>query len=159
VRFGQFFRRFTVVFRMSAQATDSIDKLILAALESNARVPLAALAKKVGRSRTAVQARIQRLERTGVIQGYRAVTTESYGAVETFIIVYLRERLSPHGVLKTLSGVPEVIGIYRVTGDADLIVTLGPVTRKRLQDICEPLWERPDVRTTETIMVLKSYKG
>lgn len=148
-----------MVFRMSPLPTDHIDKMILAALEANARVPLATLAKKVGRSRTAVQSRIQRLERTGVIRGYRAVTAESFGSVETIVVVYLRERLSPHGVLKALSGIPEVIGLYRVTGDADLVVTLGPVTRERLRDICEPLWDRPDVRTTETIMVLKAYKG
>lgn len=49
---------------------DEIDQALLAALRENARESTADLARRVGRSRTTVQGRLERLERRGVIQGY-----------------------------------------------------------------------------------------
>lgn len=43
------------------------DRELLSALGENARVPVATLAKKLGLSRTTIQARLERLEREGVI--------------------------------------------------------------------------------------------
>jgi DNA-binding Lrp family transcriptional regulator len=48
---------------------DAIDRTLLNELRENARCPMALLARKVGLSRTAVQARITRLERDKVIVG------------------------------------------------------------------------------------------
>jgi len=46
------------------------DRALLALLSENARMPVAELARKLGLSRTTVQARIERLEAEGVITGY-----------------------------------------------------------------------------------------
>ena len=48
---------------------DAIDQALLNALRENVRCPVALLARKVGLSRTAVQARMARLERDQVIAG------------------------------------------------------------------------------------------
>lgn len=49
---------------------DRIDKQILMMLQDNARVPLKVLAEKVFLSSPAVAARIERLEREGILIGY-----------------------------------------------------------------------------------------
>ena len=49
---------------------DVIDEKLLAALRENGRASTAQLARLVGRSRTSVQSRIERLEKQGVIVGY-----------------------------------------------------------------------------------------
>ena len=49
---------------------DSIDERLIAALRENGRASTAELARLVGRSRTSVQSRIERLEKRGVICGY-----------------------------------------------------------------------------------------
>jgi DNA-binding Lrp family transcriptional regulator len=49
---------------------DAIDEKLLSALRDNARASTARLARLVGRSRTSVQSRLDRLEREGVIVGY-----------------------------------------------------------------------------------------
>ncbi len=49
---------------------DAIDEKLLLALRENARASTAWLARSVGRSRTSVQSRLERLERDGVIVGY-----------------------------------------------------------------------------------------
>ncbi|MBW8860659.1 MAG: Lrp/AsnC family transcriptional regulator, partial [Caulobacter sp.] len=51
---------------------DPIDRKLVAALKDNGRASTADLARRVGRSRTTVQSRIERLERDGVILGYGA---------------------------------------------------------------------------------------
>ncbi|MGB6116623.1 MAG: Lrp/AsnC ligand binding domain-containing protein [Mesorhizobium sp.] len=52
---------------------DRIDRNILAALANDGRMSMAALAAKVGLSKTPVQARVRKLEETGFIGGYQAV--------------------------------------------------------------------------------------
>src|ERR1700735_4974926 len=49
---------------------DAIDEKLLLALRENGRASTAQLARLVGRSRTSVQSRIERLEKQGVIVGY-----------------------------------------------------------------------------------------
>lgn len=51
---------------------DKIDKMIIALLQENARYPLKHLAGKVFLSSPAVSARIERLEKSGIITGYHA---------------------------------------------------------------------------------------
>ena len=51
---------------------DSIDKMIINLLQENARYPLKHLASKVFLSSPAVSARIDKLEKDGIITGYHA---------------------------------------------------------------------------------------
>ena len=50
--------------------TDDTDQRLVTLLRENARRPVAELARHLGLARTTVQARIERLESTGVITGY-----------------------------------------------------------------------------------------
>lgn len=52
---------------------DMIDERIIAELSRDARLSVAALARRVGLSKTPVQLRLKRLEALGVIRGYRAI--------------------------------------------------------------------------------------
>ena len=52
---------------------DNIDKKILHLLQENARYPLKHLASKVFLSSPAVSARIERLEKSGIISGYQVL--------------------------------------------------------------------------------------
>lgn len=52
---------------------DRIDRNILGALGREGRLSMAELADKVGLSKTPVQARVRRLEQTGIIRGYAAI--------------------------------------------------------------------------------------
>ena len=51
---------------------DKIDRMLITLLQKNARMPLKALAEKVYLSSPAVSARIERLEKEGLIEGYEA---------------------------------------------------------------------------------------
>ncbi len=51
---------------------DKKDNLILGMLNRNARMPMTEMAKRLGISNTATKKRIGRLEKNGIIRGYRA---------------------------------------------------------------------------------------
>ena len=52
---------------------DKIDATLVSALQENARIPIKLLTKKVFLSSPAISARIEKLERQGIISGYRAI--------------------------------------------------------------------------------------
>jgi DNA-binding Lrp family transcriptional regulator len=67
---------------------DKKDNLILAMLARNARTPMTEMAKRLGISNTATKKRIGRLEKNGIIRGYRAdVDFQSIGKEDYMILV------------------------------------------------------------------------
>ena len=142
-----------------AMATDldPVDRNIVRILRRSARMPISLLAKEVGRSRTAVQARIERLEKAGVIRGYSVILGDASDHVGAFITVYLHERLAPDPVLERLRAMPEVLGCYRVTGDADLVVTMKALPLDELRQACGRIWSIPEIRSTDTSLVFDTF--
>lgn len=55
---------------------DTFDRRILAVLSVEGRLPVTELARRVSLSKSPVQARLRRLESTGVIRGYRALVDQ-----------------------------------------------------------------------------------
>ena len=74
---------------------DSIDRRILRELSNGGRITNADLASRVGLSASACSRRVAELERTRVIQGYRAVLAPS--AIGGGFTAYLGVGLSKHG--------------------------------------------------------------
>src|SRR5258708_25063328 len=58
---------------------DAIDEKLALALRENGRASTAQLARLVGRSRTSVQSRIERLEKQGLIVGHAALLAPEHG--------------------------------------------------------------------------------
>lgn len=134
---------------------DALDEKILAILKQNARTSLSEIAKKINRSRTAVQARVQKLETSGVINGYTTITSDKKNdRVGALITVFLHERLRPESVVAMLQAFKEVRHCYRVSGDADLIVELSEGPSERIQQVCNQLWNHENVRLTDTVFIM-----
>ena len=103
---------------------DATDRRLLAELQADARLSLAELGRRVGLSPPAIAERVQRLERDGVISGYRAeIDPRALGLV---LGVVIRIRPSP-GQLQNVAGLavetPEVVECRRVTGDDCYVMT------------------------------------
>jgi Lrp/AsnC family leucine-responsive transcriptional regulator len=103
---------------------DRVNLRILGELQENARLSVAELGRRVGLSSPAVAERLQRLERDGVITGYRAeVNPRALGLALTAVI---RVRPAPgqlENVAKRFSKTPEVVECRRVTGEDCYIAT------------------------------------
>src|SRR3954447_17945008 len=97
---------------------DATNRSLLAALQADARLSLAELGRRVGLSSPAVAERLGRLERDGVIRGYRAdIDPRALGYALSAVI---RVRPAPRqigAVAKRAQETPEVVACDRITGD------------------------------------------
>jgi Lrp/AsnC family transcriptional regulator, leucine-responsive regulatory protein len=103
---------------------DDVNRRLLAELQMDARLTLAELGRRIGLSPPAVAERLGRLERAGVIAGYRAeIDPRALGLTLTAIV---RVRPSP-GQLANVAAqaqrTPEVVECLRVTGEDCFVMT------------------------------------
>jgi Lrp/AsnC family leucine-responsive transcriptional regulator len=142
---------------MTSQRLDEIDQQLLAALTTNARVPLVTLGERVHLSRNAVRQRIERMERDGVISGYtlrRGRAADGHHPIRANLFVYRSDRMRGSNVLSALRSIPEVVRCEILSGDFDLLVTIEADSAKRIQVLWEQIAALPDVENTITSLVL-----
>jgi len=131
------------------------DKTLLDLLAANAREPVAALARKLGISRTTVQERIRRLEEKGVIAGYTVVRGDPRAHSELTAHTLLRLRTkSSERVIAELKKKPQVRAVYALSGDFDLLVVLRANHLEDIDAEIDRLGEIDGVERTQTSMVL-----
>jgi Lrp/AsnC family leucine-responsive transcriptional regulator len=109
-------------------ALDEVNRRLLAELHGNPRLSMAELARRVGMSAPSVTERVQRLERLGVITGFRMeVDPAALGMPVTAIV---RIRPGPGQLPKIADearNTPQVVECLRITGeDCFLMKVHGP---------------------------------
>ena len=103
---------------------DATNLRMLVELQSDARISLAELGRRVGLSSPAVAERLKRIEREGVITGYRAEIEPRKLGYSLGVIIRIRP--SPRqlaAVAELARNTPEVVECHRVTGDDCFVVT------------------------------------
>ena len=105
---------------MAKRNLDDTDRRLISLLRANARMPTAALGRHLGLSRSAVQERLKRLERDGVITGYTIVLGETaeHPGVSAHVLVTLDPKFQDRA-MAALKGLPEVSRCYTVRGGFD----------------------------------------
>ena len=100
------------------------DEALLSLLRENARAPAAAIARRLGLSRTTVQSRIERLERQGVIAGYTVRVGDDFerDRVRALIMITVLPKQMP-AVVDALRRMPDVRSLQSVSGGWDLVAT------------------------------------
>ncbi|MEV0206289.1 Lrp/AsnC family transcriptional regulator [Streptomyces sp. NPDC050788] len=137
------------------ESLDEIDRLILELLQTEGRLTGAEVGRRVGLSQPAAGARIQRLEKSGVITGYRAVVAPAAVGLNIHAVVRLRTshaQLSP--ALALAAQTPEVVSTLRVTGEDCLLFDVHCSHAERLEQIVDSLARYGPVTTS---LVLRSY--
>ena len=134
---------------------DAIDERLLSELRENARLPVALLARKVGLSRTAVQARIARLERDQVIAGYgvRNGAAHERSEVQAHVMLTVGPKLS--GLVEAaLRKIPEVRSLLSISGTYDMIAIVQAGSIERLDAVIDGIGLLEGVERTHTSVVL-----
>ncbi|NQY13120.1 MAG: Lrp/AsnC family transcriptional regulator [Henriciella sp.] len=105
---------------------DAISHNILRVLEDNGRISNIDLAARVGLSPSACLRRVQELERTGIIKGYRAVLDrEKLGAgITAFVMVGLAAHLSKdaRAFERAMVAAPQVRECHNITGSVEYLL-------------------------------------
>ncbi len=105
---------------------DRIDRRILAALQAEGRITNQALAERVAMSPSACLARVRRLERAGVIDGYMARLDPL--KLGSRLVVFAEIWLEKHhpanfAAFETaVAEIPEIVEASHVTGDFDYLL-------------------------------------
>ena len=102
---------------------DKIDIKILTLLQENARYPLKFLAEKVFLSSPAVSARIERLEKQGIITGYHASVNPL--TLGFHITAFINLTLEPHQKVEFypfIEACPNVLECNCVTGNYSMLI-------------------------------------
>lgn len=136
---------------------DETDTSLLARLRENARAPVAELARALGLSRTTVQSRIARLERSGVVAGYTVKLADAYarGEVQAYVMITVSPRKSSV-VTAAARRLPEVRRLESVSGPFDLIALVAAPNMSDLDRVIDALGELEGVERTTSSIVLST---
>lgn len=138
---------------------DDLDHRLLALLAKDGRAAMAELGRSIGLSRTAVLARVQRLERDGVIRGYHAeVELPGVAAAHRARVGLVIRTPDVAGYVRRLGGLPGVTGIETVTGEYDLILLVAAPSAEELDVVLDRIQGWPETIRTTTWVVLKQYR-
>ena len=141
---------------------DEKDIELLRLLQEDCKRSMKELSKRLGLPISTVYTRIKRLEKEGVIKGYTALIDEKklgYGVRAFILISYAPTKVSQIEVAKKLAEFPQVLGVYIITGEWDIILeviekdveSLGEFVVNKLRSI-------KGVDKTLTMAVLKRVK-
>jgi DNA-binding Lrp family transcriptional regulator len=143
--------------RQSGSGLDAIDERLIALLRANARTTLTALAHSVSLSRTAVQARIARLERDNVILGYRAEIGEGRDAdgLGAMLSIVFSQRPC-HPIVAKFRHWPEIVHHYSVTGSVDAYVHVRVRDAEALAELVDRFSALPGVASASSAVMLRA---
>jgi Lrp/AsnC family leucine-responsive transcriptional regulator len=140
---------------------DERDLAIVAALQEDARATYADVGARVGLSASAVHDRVRKLERQGVVRGYRAVVDpEAIGLFVTALIeASPLDPQQPDDLPERVRAFPEVEDCLSVAGEANYVLKVRTKTTGELEDLIRRLRERGGVTTKTTIALSIPFEG
>ncbi|MDP8986486.1 MAG: Lrp/AsnC family transcriptional regulator [Pseudomonadota bacterium] len=139
---------------------DPIDHKLISALRENARASTAELARLVGRSRTSVQSRIERLEKSGVIVGYgvRLAPEHGLGAVRAHVMIKVGPK-ETRAVTAALRAIEQVRVLHSVSGEVDLIAVAVTASVDDMDQVIDRIGALDGVeRTTSSIILSTKFE-
>lgn len=112
-----------MTFNDPSALLDDVNRRLLRELHSEPRITMSALARRVGMSAPAVTERVQRMERVGIITGYRMEVDPA--ALGLPVTAFARIRPAPGQLPKIAelaAKLPEVSECHRITGEDCFLV-------------------------------------
>ncbi|MFF9197576.1 Lrp/AsnC family transcriptional regulator [Streptomyces sp. NPDC014779] len=137
-------------------AVDELDTRVLRLLIEQPRTSVREYARILGVARGTVQARIDRLERDGVITATGPVLSPAALGHPVLAFVHI-EVTQGHldEVGDALAGVPEIVEAFSITGGGDLLTRVVARDAGHLEDVIQRLIQLPGVVRTRTEIALR----
>jgi DNA-binding Lrp family transcriptional regulator len=147
--------RDTAASEAGERRRDALDRELITLLQANARESTANLARKLGTARTTVLARINRLEREGVIAGYTVKLGQDVlnQGLQAFVGLTVSPK-SGRDVVRQLNRMPEVRQLCAVSGEFDYVALLQAESAVRLNTLLDEMGDVDGVVKTTTSVAL-----
>ena len=133
------------------------DRQLLSILSENARMPTAVLARRLGLSRTTVQAKIERLERDGVIAGYGVRLSDDFegGQIKAHVLITLEAKALGR-VTQELQSIAHVRSVHSVSGSFDMIAIVAAASISELDMVIDKIGDIDGVEKTLSSIILST---
>lgn len=132
-----------------------MDEELIKALRRNARAPASALARRLGASRTTVQARIERLERSGAITGYTITEggERRRTRLRATVLIVIEPREAAR-VTTAMSALDEVESLHSTSGRFDMCAEVAARDAEAMDAILDRIGMINGVRSIESLVHL-----
>lgn len=148
--------RYSELFLQYMISIDKINAEILLSLEKNGRISNTDLAARVGLSPSACLRRVQDLERSGIIKGYRAVIDRKQlgASVTIFVMVGLSAHLKKDAQAfeRAMLTAPEVRECHNITGNVEYLLRVEVADLEAYKD-----FHANTLGTLEQVSSITSY--
>ena len=141
---------------------DDYDRKIISALQSNGRLTNIEVAELVNLSHSSCSRRIARLEREGVILGYRALTNrQKLGlSVRAHCGVIRDSDVGWEELAHSLAKIEGVVSVFAVSGEVDLILEIVAQDMQHYsQVVLKDVFNTKGVSATRSSFVLAEVKS
>ncbi len=133
------------------------DEELIALLRENGRMPVSELARRMSASRTAVQRRLEKLERNQVITGYTAILSQDYHSQRVRALVMLkfppRERAA---VEAKLAAMPQLSALYSISGVFDMATIIAAPSMEVLDQLIDKIGCLEGIDETMSSIILST---
>lgn len=139
---------------------DTKDKAILNILSDTGREPASSISSKIGMSVPAVIERINKLQDSDVIQGYKAVINYSKLGMDISALITLVSESSEYyyDVIKLAKDADEVVKCFATTGAGSHVLLIRTQNTNTLEKFLRTVQQWPGIIRTETQLILSSNK-
>ena len=140
----------------SREPVDALDARIIELFTREPRVGVLEASRRLGVARGTVQARLDRLERTGVVRTWGPdLDPAALGFdVTAFVTLEIRQGVGHDTVARHLAGIPEVIEAYTITGSADMMARIVAESNADLQRVIDQMLAFDGIVRTSTLIAL-----
>jgi Lrp/AsnC family leucine-responsive transcriptional regulator len=119
-------------------ALDDVNRQLLIELQADPRISMSSLARKIGMSSPAVTERVQRLERTGVITGYRMDVNPAALGLPVTAFARIRPAAGQLPKIAELAAsLPEISECHRITGEDCFLLKVHAAAIEDLEAILD----------------------
>jgi Lrp/AsnC family transcriptional regulator, leucine-responsive regulatory protein len=125
---------------VSPDPLDAVNRRLLSELQSEPRMTMSALARRVGMSSPAVTERVQRMERAGVIRGYRLDINPA--ALGLPVTAWVRVRPGPGQlpkIAKLAATIPQISECHRISGEDCFLIKVHAATIESLTETLDQI--------------------
>jgi len=140
---------------------DSVDRALIAAVSSDARISLTELADKINVSRSTAHTRLQRLRDENVITGFTATVDPQAVGLGVAALVFIDIEQHDWRTLRAeLAAIPGVEYLAMCAGRFDLMLIARAENIPALRDVLLGQIQRiPGVRSTESVVILDEVRS
>ena len=135
---------------------DDLDRTLLELFAAEPRIGVLGAARRLGVARGTVQARLDKLQASGVVTGWGpTLSPEALGyPVTAFLTLEIRQGAGHDAVATRMARIPEVLEACTITGAGDMWARVVARSNADLQRVIDDVLSDPAIVRSTTVITL-----